>query len=356
MRINTIIELLIFLVLSVTLVISLYLVSGINMKQGNDFKRLLPPHPVTKTESFDLLYNSFYFSGYDNNKVYLGNVTAPLYLIELDLKTMDTLHWKVHVENMDTLRLRNNTRVGIYPPYFYIMDGSTPQLYKGNVGEWIARQSTNDSIFFSKAVPMSPKSLAIRTVSSKTGEYILGKLYGVKPRLYLNSKLLEKQVDGIFCTDGMLHYNRDLNKLLYLYHYRNQFMVMDTTMTHYEYGHTIDTNSRAKIQATGINKGKSVTMSAPPLMVNRLSTTFGNLLFVNSALMAGNETRASFEKAAVVDVYHLQKKTYEFSFYIDHINGSRLTDLIVVNAFLITLHGKQMSVHTLEPVFFDKLK
>jgi hypothetical protein len=50
------------------------------------------------------------------------------------------------------------------------------------------------------------------------------------PKVSLNHELLEKQVDGVFDTDGQLLRDDITGELVYIYFYRNEFMVMDSNL------------------------------------------------------------------------------------------------------------------------------
>lgn len=78
--------------------------------------------------------------------------------------------------------------------------------------------------------------------------------------------LLQKQFDGIFDTDGSFHFNSQLNKIVYVYLYRNQYIVSSPDLTLDYRGNTIDTVSRAQIKLAKLkNNSNMQTFSKPPL-------------------------------------------------------------------------------------------
>ncbi|MBC9797035.1 hypothetical protein [Sinomicrobium weinanense] len=343
-------------VFSVLAVVILYALSDKLTHKHNSFNRFFPPHPVIPVKEIDLNYNSYYFAGTDRDKVYLSNLTAPLHVLEVDLPSLDTIHITIQVENPKAITFSRNTRVSVLPPYFYISDGIAPGLLRGRLGAWHARRFMYDSAYFSDATPIGPKSFILKTMSSTTREYVLGKETDKVPHVKLVPGLLEKQIDGIFCTDGMLHYNKDLSRLIYLYHYRNQYMVMDTSLNLLSYGKTIDTNSRAKIKTASIPSQYSTTLSAPGFMVNKDSYTSGELLFVHSDLMAKNESLETFNKTSVIDVYNIQDHTYKFSFYIYPYEEFKLNQFAVTDRHLIAIHHRHLLVYELHPKWFPDLQ
>src|SRR5690606_18655277 len=63
--------------ITVAIVILLFLSSEHIIKKENNFTRRFAQHPITKDTSFNLGANSYYFAGFANNKIYLGNYTSP---------------------------------------------------------------------------------------------------------------------------------------------------------------------------------------------------------------------------------------------------------------------------------------
>ncbi len=149
------------------------------------------------------------------------------------------------------------------------------------------------------------------------------------------SYTLKKQVDGLLCTDGHLLYSPDLKEIIYIFRYRNQFICLDTNLHVVRTGKTIDTTSVAKISVAELD-GK-ITMSKPPLMVNRSACVDGKYLFTYSNLMAKNESTDTFKKVSAVDVYNLVDGSYRFSLYVDTYNGKKMRQFKVRNSVLVAL-------------------
>lgn len=329
----------------------LYIITDDITHRHNNFVRLFPPHLIKQTKVLDIKYNSYYIAGTSENKIYLGNTTALLHLLEINSTLTDTQHVRLTIKSIANLKFRNPfTKVN--PPYFYIMDGAMPILLRGRINEWYATRFMFDSAYYTNIVPINSSSFALRTTSAITKEYILGKETAYAPHIKLTAGLLEKQIDGQFCTDGTLHYNKELQMLVYVYFYRNQYIVMDTNLNLAYRGKTIDTVSRAKIKIASINSIKAITIAAPPLVVNKSSRVYRNWLFINSNLMAKNETETKFTKASVIDVYNLKERTYQFSFYL-HDNGKqKMRSFWVFDNTLVALYDHFIFAYELNSSFF----
>jgi hypothetical protein len=97
----------------------------------------------------------------------------------------------------------------------HLYNGQARSILIGSSKDWIATPQTLEAPYFNEFMPINNASFVFRYVSSKTGNNTLRKqsLTGY----FDNDGLLLKQVDGLFCTSGMLAYNKTLHKLLYLY-------------------------------------------------------------------------------------------------------------------------------------------
>lgn len=339
--------------LGILSVIILYAMSDELTQHHNAFDRLFPPHPITKTSSVDLGFNSFYLAGNQNKEVFLGNLTAPLYLKMVNLSHMDTSHVVLKLDREDKFRFRPNTKIQVLPPYFFMMDGTSPRIWRGRIGQWHGTRLKYDSVHFNEGTPIAPQSIVFRALAKKTKQNELGILNSNKPNVKIAYGILEKQLDGVFDTDGILDFNHERNQILYLYHYRNQYTILDTDLKPLRKGKTIDTNSLAKIKVDTLSNNR-VTISAPPFMVNKRSCASGNLFFVHSALMSKNEDMSDFNRSDVIDVYNLEKNSYSFSFYIPRFKGFPIRDMKIIGDMLVTLHGTHLVSYRLEPIIFEQ--
>lgn len=223
---------------------------------------------------------------------------------------------------------------------------------KGKIKDWKANKNFSKA-FFSLAAPMDSVTFAIRARDSKTNENILGILkIGDSSSVELSKNLLVKQIDGVFDTDGTLLYNKQLKKIVYTYFYRNEYIVIDNKLKLDYTGKTIDTISQAQIKISYVSSEKSNKLSTPPLVVNNCVATYGNYLFINSGLMGKFESKDTWKKASVIDVYDLVNNTYVFSFHIQHIAKNRVSELYIDQDRLICILGEYLLVYKLDVELF----
>lgn len=343
-------------VFAVLVVVTLYAASYTIVHQPNSFLREYRKFAADKAGELDLTYNSFYIAGVTATHVYLGNVTAPFKMLVVNHALTDTQHVQLTLKNNANPWLYMRTMITVDSPYFYMADGVMPAVFRGTLGEWQAERITADSTYFTRMVPISATSFAIRTNSYPSLDNVLGKIQIDTPHVKLAHGLLERQVDGVFCTDGELFYNNDLNKLVYTYYYRNGYIVCDTNLNLEYRGHTLDTFRRAQIKV-GYVKSDSSRKLTYKKYVNVRSHTSGNYLFIKSGLLAKNDPRNLFDKATVIDVYDLRRNVYAFSMILaNYKEGTNLSNFRVFkNQELFAIYDQYLLRYTLEPSYFHEV-
>lgn len=332
----------------------LFTLSERGLHRDNSFTRRFPGHPAIKHKELDLKYNSYYIAGTDKGQIYLGNTQVPLHLAIVDTSLQEKQDIRLALDQ-DSLPFRR-IQVMVIPPYFFLADGMVPYIGRGHITDWKAQSIMKTSAYFTNIEAMDSTNLVIRSVSSKTKENILGKInVSGTGKVDLSYNLLQKQVDGIFDTDGILQYNRQLQKLVYTYFYRNQYIVADNDLQVNLRGKTIDTISQAQIKVGTIASKNQKKLAAPALLVNKNSATYENYLFVNSKLVGRYEPIDIWEQASIIDVYDLVENTYEFSFYVYNIGKERLKSFQILNDKFIGLIGHHIVTYRLDTNRFKNL-
>ena len=159
--------------------------------------------------------------------------------------------------------------------------------------------------------------------------------------------ILTKQIDGLFCTDGILNYDPGTRQLVYTYYYRNEFILLDKNLNVIKTGHTMDTTSRAHIKVAKINSDKSVTLASPPEFVNLRSSLSGNWLFIQSPVKAINEQKDEFANNSAIDIYNVSDDKYHFSLYIPDLNHKKISAFQVHDKNLYVIQDKFLTIFRL---------
>lgn len=335
-------------------VTQLFLASEKIIHYQNRFIRRFPPHIAQEISQTDLKFNSYYFAGHGNGKIYLGNITAPLRILTLDMALNEDRVYSIELMEKDLAF--SAPQIRIYKNNFYVFEGHVPYVYKGSIHNWIASKRKNSGYYFAHFEPMDSVEMITRYIMPKSGENLIGSLnLRDTTEVLYGPHLLEKQFDGVFDTDGSLHFNRKLQRVVYVYRYRNEYVVTHKNLELDYRGNTIDTISIAQVKLVRLKNSTRRTFAEPPLVVNKTSTVDGNLLYVNSGLPGNYEDKNLWKTASIVDVYDLTDGTYRSSFPIYNIKGETMKSMLVVGQFLYALIGdKIVSYKLLEPINQDK--
>jgi len=225
-----------------------------------------------------------------------------------------------------------------------------PVVFRGRTDSWKAEVVYEGPEFFTKAQPMGDGRVAIRAQRPPKGEHLMAVLESGTPAgIIKRDGFLEKQLDGIFDTEGTLQYSRDKGIFVYTYYYRNQFIVADSLLRVRYRGHTIDTTTVADLDIVRIAKTGDTKLARPPLTVNKSTSVHRNLLFVHSGLMGRYETREVWEQASIVDVYDLITGEYVTSFYIYDAHLEKMRAFRATDWGLYTLSGSTLQLHYWSP-------
>jgi uncharacterized membrane protein YphA (DoxX/SURF4 family) len=332
---------------AVITVVLLFLKSEQLIHQENNFVRRYPPHLYNKKQQINLNYVGHYFAGSNHKSFYLGNYSAPLTVMEIDF---DLKKMKQHKIKLDDYSLPYRAaQVRVLDTTFYLSDGTVPCLFKGMITTWNVNRIPIDNKRFSAFEPIDNTLAVIRSRKQSNNESTLGilKYTHDKNNIRWNNSLLQKQIDGVFDSDGILHYNPSVQKIIYSYFYRNQFIVANKNLELHYRGNTIDTTTKAKIKIANLSNGDR-KIAAPPLVVNRLISTNDTFLFVNSDVRGKYESTTMWKQATAVDVYNLETKEYQYSFYVYNINNKKPNGMFATSEQVYFLFDQVLIAYKLD--------
>ncbi|MEP6930043.1 MAG: MauE/DoxX family redox-associated membrane protein [Flavobacterium sp.] len=325
------------------------------MYQDNPFIRRYPQHPAEFIEKADLKYSSYYFAGSVGARIYLANYKYPSYFLSMDSDLKRQKIEKIQL-NPKQIPFKMITS-SIQYPYFYLADGVVPIILRGEVKDWKVTTEMKGSPYFTKAVAIDGTRIAVRSNASKSLANILGIFSPDSiPKVRFHKELLQKQIDGIFDTDGTLLYSSEIGRIVYLYHYRNEFIVADKNGKLVKRGHTIDTITKAKIKVSSLGNGKEFAMSSPSFIVNANAAICGNLLFVHSKVKGRYENDKLWETSFIIDVYDINRGVYILSFPIYHTAFNELSALMATRRHLYAVIGTDLAAYELKKIITTEFK
>src|SRR5690606_16190182 len=104
---------------------------------------------------------------------------------------------------------------------------------------------------------------------------------------------------------------------------------------------------------TTTNSGHVSRLAEKPLIVNRQSTTSQKYLFIKSNRLGKYEPEEMLNDASIIDVYNIEGRTYEFSFYLYHYQGEEIKSFQIYNNLLIGLSDHYIGLYRLHSLYFD---
>lgn len=339
----------------VVFVSTLYLLSEEEIQRNNSFLRRYPPHPVTTIKGLNIKYNSYYIAGVSKDRIYLGNTSAPAHVLSVDTMLANVKTHEIELDNEQQITFFS-PQIRIQSPYFFLIDGNVPTIFKGKLSDWKAQlywQGDNNNTF-SQVESISPTQFVFRNLDKKNNQNSIGRIdFESMDTIKTSTQLLQKQIDGIFDTDGMLRYNSELDRLMYVYYYRNEFVTADMNLKLDYHGRTIDTIKNASIRIASTNSGQVRTLAEKPLIVNHQSYSSGKYLFIKSDRLGKYEPAEMLKDASIVDVYNLENQTYEFSFYLYDYKREKIKSFQIYRNILIGLSEHHIVLYRLQPLNFD---
>lgn len=337
-------------VCSTLVMLGLFLLSEHESQRNNGFIRTYPHSPVRTKRGWKLPYNSYYIAGITGDTVFLGNLVAPSHLLRIVLD-------RTELEPVDVSLTQSSgipftaPKIEVRPPYFYVYDGNVPVVFRGLTSEWQAALYWKGTNTFLQFQAVAADTLLVSGLHQN--QSTIGLLGTDTPAFPAVPSLLQKQTEDVFDTDGMLHYNEDLRRLVYVYYYRNKFVVSDLSQTdHYE-GNTIDTLAQPQLKVAYDDAGRTRSLAAPPTFVQLQACSSGRYLFIKSNRLGRYESAEMLDDASIIDVYDLEQQTYTFSFYLYDYEGEKVKSFRVQGDKLIGLTDRHLVVYQLQQPRFN---
>ncbi|WP_330441493.1 MauE/DoxX family redox-associated membrane protein [Flavobacterium sp. C4GT6] len=327
----------------------LYLSSDTIIHKHNTFIRSFAFSPQ-KVHEAHLGYNSYYLAGSNASSIFLGNPTVPSLLSEFDSQLNKHADHRVVP---DTVYPGSSLHFHVIGDDLFATDGNLPVIYRGKAsGAWRAAPVWLGHLRYTQIKFTGPDHAVVRGYNHE-GESILAAIDFSSADATLHEGLLQRQIDGLFDVDGIVLYDTHTKEIIYVHYYRNEMIITDSHLTLLRRNTTIDTISKAQIEVAQLRKSGDRMLSAPPLTVNHSAAADYGYIFVQSGLMGRFESKEMWQEASVIDVYQSKGNRYLFSFYVYHIDGSKLRSFIVKDNHLYGLIGNYLVDYQLHDAMFS---
>ena len=352
---KTAVQVLLASFLGIVSVIGLFLLSEEKIHFNNGFTRRIPHNPVRMLKGISLEHNSFYIAGYDQGKIYLGNTSAPKYILEADTSLTYKKAYRLDQNNHDFKF--STAQVRVRDGYYYFADGTLPVIYRGTTKDWKGKPIYNGTTKFTTYEVIDTATFTVRALHPKTGENYLAliDIHSKKPAQKGND-ILEKHIDGVFDTDGLLGYSPKLKAALYTYYYRNQYLLAKPTLDSIARGTTIDTLQHADLKFAYLYEGREKKFAKQPEKINTYAAASGNYLYIKSKRLGKYDRPEMLEQASIIDVYQLDNNSYQFSFYFYHHKGEEIKSFKVYDDIIVGLTKHYLVTGRFRKERFNPLK
>lgn len=351
---HSIVQQFVSIVFSCCLVVYLFYSSEYIIKKENNFTRRFFVHSLQENKAILLENNNFYFAGNDDKYIYLGNKSSPQIFKKIDIIENKSYTYKINLT--ETKLPYTNLRLFVNAPYYYLMDGSVPIIYRGKIGSTTPKIISYKDAYFSQAIAVDSSNIIIRTMDSKTKQITLGnlKIDRRKNTVKIIDNLFKKQIDGVFDSDGKLQLDKKHNKILYLYSYRNQLLIMNKHLSIEKVQKTIDTISFAKLQATQLSNGQH-KLQSPPTKVNQNMAVSGSLAFIQSEVRGKYEDLKTWQNHKIIDVYELTRNEYLGSIKVDKRKGISPSDYLYSRPFFFAIYDNQLIKYSVRQTIINSI-
>lgn len=327
-------------IVSSVMIIFLFFTSEHIIKKENNFTRRFPHHAVIEDKTYKLDVNSYYFAGYDQEKIYLGNYTAPLVITEIDSAFSKIKQYTIKLDN-DKYDFKS-IKINIMPPYIFVADGTVPVIYRAKISDKKAETISYRNVFFNSFQPIDSASFVFRSANTAKQTQFIGKISTANDfSIKFNYKIINAQHNGLFDTDGKLIMLNNGRRFIYNYYYRNEYMVFDNDLENLSTFKTIDTISKANIEISHTKNG-TLKMAKPPLIVNGDITAYNTVLFVKSNLMGKYESKKMWQNSSIIDMYNIQDGAYFGSFYVRNRGKDKISQILATDKYFYAICGNQM--------------
>ena len=228
-------------------------------------------------------------------------------------------------------------------PRINIFAGNLPGIIRvlPNEKAWVTKFS---NALFTRSVLISTNSVALRMFEGVDQIFAKGDL--LTGKLVKENGISAKKEDAGLSSDGLLHYDKTKNLLVYVSFYNNQVLYLDTNMNLISKNKTID-NVANGFRAGEIKSKGKITSLEPRRLVNVYSSTCNGLLFTNSRLKSKEETEHIFNEVSVIDVYDIGNGLYIGSFYLPSYKNEKLKTFDVLDGKILVMYKHNIITYTL---------
>ena len=306
--------------------------------QDESFVRIYQEHKLTPIAEQKLEFNSYYVTGVTDSLVYLGNSTGFTHGIKWNFRTGDTTYFKIQINGAPE-QFASLPKWQVYKNQFFIGEGVTPSLYRGEVGEWIATEFMSTLPYYSDFVVLDTTEFIIRAMQASTQKNVLATYNNIEPYVQIHD-VLEHDSGNLFQADGNVVWDAEQQKISYLYFYKNRIDHWNRDLGNPQTT-TLLYNLTTDIRTHQGRDGTHLPETAYSPFHTKLRT-WSNKYYILSNIIGAEENINDFNKSSVIDVYG---NTYLETIRIPNRDGENASDFYITDEYIIVHYSTQVVVY-----------
>lgn len=334
--------------------VALFFSSEYIMKRENAFIRRFLQHPVTEERTFDVKVNSYYFAGFDRNHLYLGNLTSPFRLRQINFELNAERTMFIKPERM--VQFNQPPNIKVMNEHFFFYDGSAPVIFRGVTNAPEAELLMYKNAYFNQLAVLDSAHFAFRTIVPEPKHFAVGTLgFNSQQGMVIHKNFINGKVNSLFEADGQLLTDPVHHDVVYLYSYQNRYTVGNKYVQ--------ETGTYNTIVKTGVQQVKYRTMKngdkrleTPPRKLTGTAAVYGGVLFMESAVMGRYEPRKAWKEANIVDMYSTARQEYLGSIYLYHHGQGKLTDMLITKDYLFVIRDSVITRYRLNKAIKENFR
>ncbi|MGB8193868.1 MAG: hypothetical protein WCF67_18190 [Chitinophagaceae bacterium] len=258
------------------------------------------------------------------------------------------------LENKESINLNIPAISVIASMFKTFVDSGGVTIFANNVPAIVKAKPGSDpklikfpGALFTRGVQISSNSFVLR-MFERTNQ-IFAKWQLNTKEIIKETGISEKTGDAGISTDGMLHFDRKTNSLVYACYYQNEILQLDTNLNLIRKMKTVDAKTTSLLKAGRVQTSSQdvITNLSPKQLVNGSSCVSDGYLFIDSKTFSHNEIANKIENVSVIDIYNMEQGRYEGSFYIPYYKSEKIKTFKVLNNTLVVIYRKYLVTYAI---------
>jgi len=263
-----------------------------------------------------------------------------LFMLDEKLQNQDTIFFPIKLFE----KLLSAYTFFVDSPNVYLHANNIPALFIGSLVDTKKFSGLKlKTSLFTKSVQISPKYMVLRGFDSSGTRQTFQKINSMTGKIESQQVIVPQPKNDLgFSTDGWLKYDPFTKRILFVEFYQNSFFCLDSNLNLIYQGKTIDTTNTnsVSIKPNVIGNKEYLMPSSSRTLINKITFVNNGYLFINSGLIADNESPKLFRQNAIIDVYRIQNGTYVGSFYLPYRHENKIMSIVYQSDKLFVLYAK----------------